>query len=205
MKVILSWLVLSCLVSVPSWADGQDAAQKGKAIAYTCHGCHGIENYKNSYPTYTVPKLGGQHAQYLVDALKEYAAGNRVHSTMHAHAASLSDQDRTAIAAFFQGPTPRASAPPNGTPPAATAVCVSCHGGDGVGTAPTYPILAGQHRDYLEQALRDYKSGKRKNPIMAGFAAQLKDDDIRTVAEFFAKQKSPLCATDKIREKGKCD
>jgi cytochrome c553 len=186
-------------------ADDAVVAQRGKVLAYTCHGCHGIENYKNAYPTYSVPKLGGQHSQYVTDALREYATGDRAHSTMHAHAASLSEQDRAAIAAFFQGSQPRGAAAPVGTPPASTAVCVTCHGSDGVGIAPNYPILAGQHRDYLEQALRDYKSGKRKNAIMAGIVGQMKDEDIPVIAAFFAKQNSPLCATDKIREKGKCE
>lgn len=203
----LSWLLLTVVFAGISSAypDSANVVQPGKTIAYTCHGCHGIENYKNTYPTYSVPKLGGQNAKYLSDALKEYASGDRAHSTMHAHAASLSEQDRSAIAAFFQGPAPRSSMAPVGTPPASSALCVTCHGNDGVGISPDYPILAGQHRDYLEQALRDYKSGKRKNGIMVGVAGQLKDEDISTIAAFFAAQKSPLCATDKIREKGKCE
>lgn len=186
-------------------ADEKPNAQQGKTLAYTCHGCHGIESYKNTYPTYSVPKLGGQHATYITDALKEYASGDRPHPTMHAHAASLSDKDRADIAAFFQGPAPRASANPIGTPPASTAVCVTCHGNDGVGINDTFPILAGQHRDYIEQALRDYKSGKRKNIVMAGIVTQVKDEDIPAIAAFFASQKSPLCATDQIRKYGKCE
>ena len=207
MKLRLSCLALAlCVAGITSaHADDAEAAKTGKVLAYTCHGCHGIANYKNTYPTYSVPKIGGQHSQYLVDALKEYANGERAHSTMHAHAASLSEQDRAAIAAFFQGPPPRASGAPIGTPPAATAVCVTCHGNDGVGIANNYPILAGQHRDYLEQALRDYKSGKRKNAIMAGIIGAVKEEDIPAIAAFFANQKSPLCSTDKIREKGKCE
>src|SRR5215831_4969389 len=191
-------------ISLVSAEDTSDAA-RGKTLAYTCHGCHGIESYKNVYPTYSVPKLGGQHAKYLADAMREYATGDRAHSTMHAQASTLSEQDRAAIAAFFQGEPPRASGTPIGTPPASTALCVTCHGNDGVGISPDYPILAGQHHDYIEQALRDYKSGKRKNPIMTGIVAQVKDDDIREIAAFFANQKSPLCATDSIRKHGKCE
>jgi cytochrome c553 len=183
----------------------QGDAKQGKVLAYTCHGCHGIEDYKNVYPTYSVPKLGGQHSQYLTDALKEYDSGDRAHATMHAHAASLSEKDRADIAAFFQGPAPRASAAPVGTPPASTALCVTCHGNDGISISPMYPILAGQHRDYIERALHDYKSGKRKNAIMSGIVAQVKDEDISAIASFFASQKSPLCATDLIRKHGKCD
>jgi cytochrome c553 len=64
--------------------------------------------------------------------------------------------------------------------------------------------LAGQHRDYLEHALKDYKSGKRKNGVMAGIIAGVKEDDIPALARFFANQKPSLCTTDKVREQGKC-
>ena len=55
-------------------------------------------------------------------------------------------------------------------------VCAACHGADGNAPSADFPKLAGQHRDYLAKALRDYKSGQRKNPIMAGFAAALTNE-----------------------------
>ncbi len=65
-------------------------------------------------------------------------------------------------------------------------VCAACHGADGASpTSPDYPKLAGQHRDYLEKALRDYKSGARKNAIMAGFAAALSKQDIENLAAHY--------------------
>jgi len=67
-------------------------------------------------------------------------------------------------------------------------VCAACHGQDGNSTVADYPKLGGQYPDYLEKALRDYKSGARKNPIMAGFAATLSDKDIENVAAYFASQ-----------------
>jgi cytochrome c553 len=72
------------------------------AVVETCLGCHGIAGYKNAYPTYHVPKLGGQHAQYIADALRAYASGNRPHSTMHANAATLSEDEIEAIAKWFE-------------------------------------------------------------------------------------------------------
>jgi len=63
--------------------------------------------------------------------------------------------------------------------------CFACHGQDGKGIAPNYPVLAGQHPDYLAHALQQYRSGARKNPIMAGFAGQLSDDDIADLAAWF--------------------
>jgi len=64
--------------------------------------------------------------------------------------------------------------------------CAACHGEDGMGIAPNYPVLAGQHADYLAHALRQYRSGDRKNAIMAGFATGLSDDDIEDLAAWFA-------------------
>lgn len=77
--------------------------------------------------------------------------------------------------------------------PEAAASCAACHGDLGAKPiAPNYPILAGQYADYLAHALREYRSGKRRNPIMTGQAANLSDDDIDALAEYFAEQPSPL-------------
>jgi cytochrome c553 len=185
-----------------AYADGE--AARGKTLAYTCHGCHGIPNYKNVYPTYSVPKLGGQNAQYLAVALKAYAGGERPHQTMHAQAASLSDEDRAAIGAFLQSEVVQPNKEVVGTPPPATQTCVACHGADGAKpVSPDYPILAGQYRDYLVQALRDYKSGKRKNPVMAGIITAIDEKDFEAIATFFSKQPG-LCGSEKVRDKGKC-
>jgi len=71
-------------------------------------------------------------------------------------------------------------------------VCQSCHGADGNSTNPQFPRLAGQYPDYLVQALSEYKSGARKNPIMAGFAANLSERDMQDIASYFAEQKDGL-------------
>lgn len=81
-------------------AAGGDAA-RGRQLTYTCQGCHGITGYKNAYPSYHVPKIGGQSSQYLSNALAEYRKGNRKHPTMQAQAMSFSDQDIADIAAFL--------------------------------------------------------------------------------------------------------
>lgn len=75
----------------------------------------------------------------------------------------------------------------------AAQVCAACHGPEGnKPTAPENPILAGQHQDYLVKALKDYKSGKRNNAIMKGFAATLSRQDMEDLAAWFASQKSNL-------------
>jgi cytochrome c553 len=76
----------------------------------------------------------------------------------------------------------------------AAEVCAACHGADGNSAAADFPKLAGQHRDYLAKALRDYKSGLRKNAIMQGFAATLTKDDIDNLAAYFAAQPAVLSA-----------
>jgi len=82
-------------------ASGQGDPARGELLAYTCKGCHGVPFYKNVYPTYSVPKLGGQNQEYLVDALKAYRSGERNHATMQAQASTLSDQDIADVAAYF--------------------------------------------------------------------------------------------------------
>ena len=67
-------------------------------------------------------------------------------------------------------------------------VCAACHGLDGNSAQPDYPKLGGQHADFIAKALRDYKSGQRKNAIMAGFAAGLSRQDIDNLAAYYAGQ-----------------
>ncbi|HEX7054910.1 MAG TPA: cytochrome c [Burkholderiales bacterium] len=75
----------------------------------------------------------------------------------------------------------------------AAQVCAACHGAEGnKPSAPDQPVLAGQYEDYLVQALSDYKSGRRNNPIMKGFAAQLSKQDIEDLAAWFASRPGPL-------------
>ena len=96
-------LIASCLalagLSAPVAAKGDVA--KGKALAYTCTGCHGITDYKNAYPSYRVPKIAGQNETYIVAALDGYRKGERNHPTMKAQASSYTDADIADIAAYL--------------------------------------------------------------------------------------------------------
>ena len=87
------------VAAAPAAAKG-DAA-RGKGLTYTCRGCHGVTGYKNAYPSYHVPKLGGQSETFLRTALMEYREGHRQHPTMQAQAESFSEQDIADIAAFL--------------------------------------------------------------------------------------------------------
>ncbi|PTN55784.1 c-type cytochrome [Stenotrophomonas panacihumi] len=91
--------------AAPAPAPGPDGLtgqpDKGKILTYTCQGCHGIPGYKNAYPSFRVPKIGGQSSKYLTQALVEYREGKRKHPTMQAQAQSFTDQDIADISAFL--------------------------------------------------------------------------------------------------------
>ena len=74
----------------------------------------------------------------------------------------------------------------------ATEVCQACHGVDGNSASADFPKLGGQYPDYLAKALRDYKTGQRKNPIMAGFAKPLSTQDIDNLAAYYAAQPAAI-------------
>jgi len=100
-KILLS--LLFCLASFNAFAVGDYEA--GKIKAYTCTGCHGIVGYKNTYPTYHVPRIGGQNTEYLVIALQGFKSGEREHKTMNLQAEALSDQDIEDIAVYLTAQT----------------------------------------------------------------------------------------------------
>jgi cytochrome c553 len=197
---------VTVLTSMPIVAQAAGDPVIGQKKFYTCVGCHGVENYKNAYPNYDVPRVRHQNAAYIVFALKEYKSGERPHPTMHAQASSLSDQDMEDIAAYLQGPEAvKPSSKVVGTMPAQAASCAACHGENGLGVEATMdpkpPVIAGQHFEYLEQALSTYRNGRRKNVVMDGMARLLKsDEDIQVVAAYFASQPSAL-ATAKVDSK----
>ena len=100
-SLALALLPLALAAQEPAATTTAGNAANGKQLTYTCQGCHGVVGYKNVYPTYHVPKVGGQSQQYLLNALTEYKQGKRKHPTMQAQAESFSDQDIADIAAFL--------------------------------------------------------------------------------------------------------
>lgn len=102
MKTTTMTLCASVLLAlaVPAQAAGDPKA--GKLKSSMCAGCHGIPGWRTAYPTvYSVPLLGGQHADYIVAALQAYKSGERKHPSMSGIAASLSDQDMADLAAYY--------------------------------------------------------------------------------------------------------
>jgi cytochrome c553 len=187
-SILVALVFLAVATARPATAAA--GSEPGRILSYTCMGCHGIEGYRNAYPSYRVPRLGGQKSAYIKSALNAYKEGNRPHPTMQAQGSSLSDTDIDQLAAWFEA-AGSASDTVNtddvaGIP--AAAVCVTCHGAAGVGIAPQPPVLSGQQEEYLVHALHQYKSGERKGTVMSAFAANLSDDDIATIAAFYASR-----------------
>ena len=194
-------LLCSAALAAPA-ALAEGSPERGEVLSYTCLGCHGIEGYRNAYPSYRVPRLGGQHPEYLVIALKAYRSGERTHPTMIANANTLSDQDMQDIAAYFAsfGETMTGDVVTDDVEAGKekSAVCVACHQESGRSENPIWPVIAGQYEDYLANALLQYRLATqeeqeaynvRNNAVMTGLAAGLSDEDIRDLAAYFAAQK----------------
>ncbi|MEM8546586.1 MAG: cytochrome c [Pseudomonadota bacterium] len=193
---VVTGMTLALALASPVQAEGDP--ESGKKLSYTCLGCHGIDGYRNPYPSYRVPMLGGQHEDYIVIALKAYRSGERSHATMKAQAGSLSDQDIADIAAYFASRGElKVGAAVTTKGKELTQACTACHGETGASANAIWPNLAGQHKDYLINALKQYRLankeetngiGQRNNAIMAGLAGTLSDDDIAAVAEYYSSQ-----------------
>ena len=168
------------------------AEKSPEELSSTCLGCHGVVSYNNIYPTYKVPKLGNQHKDYIVSALKAYRSGERSHPTMKAHAANLSDLDIDKIADYFSSFKTKIVTPEDVKIIDEANSCIGCHGVDGNSEVPTFPRIAGQYEDYLYQSLKSYKNGKRNNAIMNGVASTLNDDQMKKLSKYFASQKGML-------------
>ena len=199
-RSMIALLALLGAMGLSPSASAQDA-KAGEKKAAMCIGCHGIPDYKASFPeVYRVPKIAGQNAKYIISALNQYKKGDRKHPTMRGIAASLSDQDMADLAAFYSteakaDPVPAALA---GAVPADVAEllkkgnCASCHGANfSTPIDPSYPKLAGQHGDYLYIALREYQTDKnalvgRNNAIMMGMARPFSPAEAKTLAAYFA-------------------
>jgi cytochrome c553 len=172
-----------------------DAAE-GKTKFYSCGGCHSIPGYSNVFPTYPVPRLGRQHKEFVIAALKDYKSGARKHGSMEGNSNGLSDQDVEDIAEFLASQrTGTENSPISGDSSSGkkkAEACAACHGADGNSADGTIPTLAAQHEGYLIKVLNDYRTGKRSNPIMNGMAAALSEADIRDISAFYASQSKGL-------------
>ncbi len=198
-RFLLIIISLFGLIAHSSSVAAKADIERGEKLSQTCLGCHGAPGLRNPSPVYLVPMIGGQHPEYITSALKAYKNKDRAHGTMQAQGANLSEQDMQDIAAYFTSLSDN-TRPSNVDQELATkgkqeaAVCAACHGATGDGDNVTYPKLAGQYESYLIQALKDYRSGDRRNAVMAGFATNLSIHQIKALSAWFASQNGGLSA-----------
>ena len=165
-------------------------AATGQKRAAVCAGCHGE---KGISPNDTWPNLAGQHAAYLARILGAYKSGAQKDVAMTPIAQPLSDADVQNLAAYYASLTCKTAASETRVGDAAAGKalaknCAACHGETGIASNPAWPKLAGQKAGYLVNALKAFKAGLRKDPMMAGVTRSLSDADIANLAAYFAGQ-----------------
>jgi len=167
--------------------------QKGEEIAKACVGCHVAQG--------PAPLLDGQIGAYLFKQLKDYQDGRRSNDLMSGLVRGLSDQDLVDIAAYFSQLKAPSSAPSTvnqiaevlvhrGDPRRMLPPCAACHERDGRGQKIDVPAIRGQSSAYLDQTLKDYKSGQRHNDLFARMRAisqELSDKEIKALAEYYGQ------------------
>jgi cytochrome c553 len=175
-------------------AEGEELAQ---ASCATCHGAGGVS------ATAGVPNLAGQRPAYLYLEMKAYQSGGRTSAQMIDKVKFLSDDALVKVAAYYASLDPAQPAE-KGAPTIvdpvqagknAAAACAGCHGEAGVSSAAGIPNLIGEDPQYLVAAMKDYRSGKRKNDTMKAMVAALADPDMNHIALFYALQKPARAQT----------
>ncbi len=165
-------------------------AAAGKLHAAACASCHGADG---ASPNDTWPNLAGQSAPYLARILAAYKSGDQKDVAMTPIAQGLSNTDVQNIAAYYAGLGCKAAPAKAGSGSVAEGEslaknCVACHGEGGTGANPAWPKLAAQKPGYLVNALKAFRAGLRKDPMMAGVARGLSDTDIANLAAYYAAQ-----------------
>jgi cytochrome c553 len=166
-----------------------------------CQGCHGEEG--NSLEG-LVPKLAGQYGIYIAKQLRNYQAGTRTHQIMNAMAATISDEDLADIAAYFASRTKMHGNKVDnevgrnlftkGDISRTIVACINCHGVSGKGLTPKtsmFPVIGGQHKDYIRKQLINFRSGDRSNSpngIMNRITNKLTDNELEALAEYVSEQ-----------------
>ncbi|MFI3186007.1 MAG: c-type cytochrome [Methylococcaceae bacterium] len=177
--ILSLFLTLSFTLPV-SAADISAGEQKASA----CIGCHGQRGVSGS-PQW--PSLAAQQSPYLVNQLKAFKTGSRSNAMMQSIATHLSSEDMDNLAAYFSSQKAGKAGGDSALAKAGeskASMCLGCHGLSAEGNGQ-FPRLAGQHPEYLEQQLKNFKSGIRKNGPMQALAANLSEADIKALAVYF--------------------
>ncbi len=175
----------------PAAAKVTGDAAAGRKRAGSCADCHGDKGVSDNDDW---PTLAGQNAAYLARILRAYKTGDQHDVAMSPIARELSDADVQNLAAYYAS-LPCASQPaaPAHSEVAAgqslAANCARCHGPTGITRNGAWPSLAGQKPGYVAAALKAFRAGLRKDPMMAGVTRGLSDTDIASLAAFYAAQR----------------
>jgi cytochrome c553 len=163
---------------------GEGNSDRGRSLSEPCAGCHGGDGNTGSPD---MPSLAGQDARYFIKAMQAYKTGKRQHQPMFDAVDSLGEQEVIDLAAFYAGQEPVRR---NVRTPLTTGEwidrCERCHGIDGNSTDPRFPMLAGQDRTYLVNALQSYTGTSRSNSTMHAMSAPLSGDDIEAIAGYYS-------------------
>jgi cytochrome c553 len=175
------------VAAAPNTVTASDLAA-GKQKAADCAACHGAQGVSEN-PEW--PNLAGQQRGYLASALQAYKSGARRDSMMADMAKGLSEPDMNALAAYYASLSCKSAATDAAGPAPSSgkekvARCATCHGAQGVSSNPAWPSLAGQQQAYLLNALKGYRSGARRNAMMAGMVKGLNDVEIGQLAAYYA-------------------
>ena len=191
----------ACVTTATVAQELKGDAQAGSTKIAMCIGCHGIKGYQASFPeVYRVPMISGQNAKYMASSLNAYKKGDRKHPTMRGIATSLTDQDIADISAYYaqhgvvQGAAPTVAKPANDKVAELLkkGACISCHGENfSKPVDPSYPKIAGQHKDFLFVALKSYKTENqatwgRANGVMGGIAKQFTNNELKAMSAYIA-------------------
>jgi cytochrome c553 len=174
----------------------------GKVKSRLCDGCHG-DSGNSTDPQ--IPKLAGQYGNYIIKQVRNYQLGNRSHVIMSAMAATISDDDLFDAAAYYSSQKKMNGSGisdnqtgkdlfSNSAISNMGLACVNCHGEGGNGLEPkisAFPVIGGQHKDYVLQQLVDFRDGKRTNSpnnIMNRITGSLTDAQLESLAEYVSGQ-----------------
>lgn len=184
---------------------------QGKGSAIACASCHGMEGAGNSAAGY--PALAQMPQAYFTKQIADFKSGTRSNAVMTPIAKALTPEDAEAAASYYAAlPRPQSPSAPadagmmargenlavNGAWDRNLPACFKCHAPGGVGVAPHFPPLAGQHVGYTVNQLQDWKTGKRTNDplmLMKTVAEKLSDDDMRAVAAYLASLGTQMAAS----------
>jgi len=186
------------LVLVSPALRAQSAPPAALAACLTCHGPAAEAAAQPPGPL-VIPRVSGQHVEYLAKQLREYKAGKRKNDLMVPMLAKISNGQLRELASHLASQAPARPAAQSSPQVergrvlydqgnAAVPACVGCHQANGVG-APSYPRLAGQRQAYVVQQLLNFKQGARTNDrarVMRSIAGNLSEEEIRAVAEYLA-------------------